>query len=116
VNVGRFLAPDGRSKSKTVAPKGKAIGAIRKSSRHILSGPVSRRGFYSPPEQRLQLLPGKAVQNGSFFKAGATRLVDSTPDKRQFARAMGIGVDGDQHTRGLCLADVFRRKVQTVRA
>src|SRR5689334_4412143 len=67
-------------------------------------------------EEMLQLLPGKAVQNGVFFKARPARLVNSTPDERQFARAVGVGVDGDQHARGVCFSRVLGGEVEPVRA
>ena len=66
-------------------------------------------------KQTLQLLPGQAVQNGSFFKARAARLIDSAADQRQFARAVRIGIDGD-HDAGLCCSSrVLGREVQPVR-
>jgi hypothetical protein len=99
VSGGRSLVADRRSKSKTVAPKGSVTRGITLNTR---PGRESSEGQLF--EEVLQLLPGLAVQNGSFFKARATRLVNASPNERQLARTMGISVDGDEHARGAGLA------------
>ncbi len=43
-------------------------------------------------------------------------MVNSTPNERQFARAMGIGIDGDQYPRRVCFSRILGGKVQPVGA
>src|SRR5438034_10259510 len=97
-------------------PRAKATGATRKRVKPRPSWEEFLLGGISSPEPRLQLLPGKAVQNGSFFKTCTARLIDSTPNERQLTGAMSIGVDGDHHPRGVCFSRVLGGEVEPVRA
>src|SRR5436190_4287916 len=67
-------------------------------------------------KQTLQLLPGQAVEDGSFFKAGPPGLVDTTADQGQFARAVGVRIDGNHNANARRTARIFGGEIQTVRA